>query len=84
MKTSILITSEAKQIMLVPETEAEKIALGMISPDEEIHTIIKQGSFTDISGVFGADVYKCQGGYYRAEEKAEAVMFVITPKKHDT
>lgn len=79
MKTAILITDGVKQIMFTPETDAEKQALKMIQPDEDIHTIIKTGSFSNIHGVFGADVYKCQGGYYRAEEKEESVMFVLTP-----
>ena len=81
MKISILITEGVKQIMFTPETDAEKQALKMISHDEDIHTVIKRGSFSDIPEVFGADVYECQGGYYRAEEKEESVMFVLTPKK---
>lgn len=81
MKTAILITDGVKQIMFTPETEAEKQALKMISPDEEIHTVIKRGSFSDMDEVFGADVYECQGGYYRAQEREESVMFVLTPKK---
>lgn len=81
MKTAILITDGVKQIMFTPETDSEKQALKMISPDEEIHTVIKTGSFSDKPEIFGAKVYECRGGYYRAEEDVDSVMFVLTPKK---
>jgi len=81
MKTAILITDGVKQIMFTPENASERQALKMISPDEDIHTIIKKGSFSPFPKVFGARIYECQGGYYRAEENEESVMFVLTPKK---
>ena len=81
MKTAILITDGVKQIMFTPENESEKQALKMISPDEEIHTVIKTGTFSDMNGVFGANVYECRGGYMRADENEESVMFVLTPKE---
>lgn len=83
MKTSILITEGVKQIMFTPENESEKEALKYISPNDNIHTIIKKGSFSDKEEVFGVDIYHCQGGYYRAQESTESVMFVLTPKKED-
>ena len=81
MKTSILITKDVKQIMFTPESDAEREALKYISPNDEIHTVIKTGVFSDKPEVFGADVYECQGGYYRAQEQKDSVMFVLTPKK---
>lgn len=82
MKTAILITNEVKQIMFTPETKAEKEALAYISPNDNIHTVIKKGTFYDgDEQIFGVDVYECQGGYYRAEKKESSVMFVLTPKK---
>lgn len=81
MRTAILITDGVKQIMFTPETESEKQALLMISPDEDIHTVIKKGSFADNEEVLGFDVYECKGGFYRAEERTESVMFVLTSKK---
>ena len=81
MKTAILITEGEKQIMFTPENDSEKEALKYISPHDEIHTIIKKGTFSDISTVFGANIYKCRGDYYRAEENEESIMFVLTPKE---
>lgn len=85
MKTAILITDGVKQIMFTPENDSEKMALKMISPDEDIHTVIKTGTFSDsdMNGVFGVEVYECQGGYYRAKEEKDSVMFVLTPKNKD-
>ena len=83
MKTSILITDGVKQIMFTPENENEKMALKMISPYDDIHTVVKQGHFSDRDDVFGADIYMCQGGYLRAEDREESVMFVLTPKKKE-
>jgi hypothetical protein len=82
MKTAILIAEGVKQIMLTPENDTEREALQYITSNDEIHTIvIKRGPFDDEEDVFGADVYECEGGYYRAERKQESVMFVLTPKK---
>ena len=67
--------------MFTPENEAEREALRYISPDDEIHTVIKRGTFYGKDGIFGVNIYECQGGYYRAEESEESVMFVLTPKK---
>lgn len=66
--------------MFTPENDSEKMALKMISPDDDIHTVIKTGTFSDIREVFGVDVFECNEEYYRAEENEDSVMFVITPK----
>lgn len=81
MKTAILITQGVKQIMFTPENDAEKEALSYISPNDDIHTVIKRGTFYDDGKIFGANIYECQGGYYRAEQQESSVMFVLTPKK---
>ena len=82
MKTAILLADGVKQIMFTPETDSECKALKLITPDDNIHTVIKTGNFHDKgSEIFGVDVYECRGGYYRAEEKEDSVMFVLTPKK---
>ena len=81
MKTAILITNEVKQIMFTPENRAEEEALAYISPDDNIHTVIKTGSFYDKDKIFGVNIYECQGGYYRAEDNEKSVMFILTPKK---
>lgn len=80
MKTFILLGDGVKQIVFTPETDTEKEALKLITPQDEIHTVIKQGSFYDGDTIFGANIYKCQGGYYRAENDTDSVMFVLTPK----
>ena len=81
MKTAILIADGVKQIMLTPETEAEKEALSYISPSDKIHTVIKRGTFHEDPEIFGVDVYECQGEYYRARNDSGSVMFVLTPKE---
>lgn len=82
MKTAILLADGVKQIMFTPETENEKQALKLITTEDDIHTVIKRGTFaSEHAEVFGADVYECQGGYYRAHESQESVMFVLTPKE---
>lgn len=81
MKTAILITSWGKQVMFTPETENEIEALKMITPDDNIHTVIKRGTYSDRPEVFGANVFECVGGYYRAGEQPDSVMFVLTPKE---
>lgn len=81
MKTAILITNNVKQIMFTPENDAEKEALSYISPNDNIHTVIKRGTFYDKDEIMGVDIYECQGGYYRAEDNEDSVMFVLTPKE---
>ena len=85
MKTAILIADGVKQVMFTPENDHEKEVLALITPNEDVHTVkFKDGSFSDLDNVFGVDIYKCQGGYYRAERKEGSVMFVLTPKKDKT
>lgn len=83
MKTAILLTDGVKQIMFTPENKNEKQALKMISPDDKIRVVVKTGTFgsASLDKVLGVQVYLCQGGYYRAVEQEDSVMFVITPKK---
>jgi hypothetical protein len=82
MKTAILLADGVKQIMFTPETDGERDALRMITPDDDVHVAITTGSFYDGAEkeIFGAAIYKCRGGYYRAEESRDSVMFVLTPK----
>lgn len=86
MKTAILLIGDIKQIMFTPETDSEKNALKLITPDDNISTVIVRGTFAsqhDEPYVFGASVYECQGGYYRAEKQEDSVMFVLTPKNKE-
>ena len=81
MKTAIILADGVKQILFTPENENEKQTLQLITPDDNIHTVIKKGTFSDMDSVFGAEVYECQGGYYLAKEQNESIIFVLTPKK---
>jgi hypothetical protein len=84
MRTAILLADGVKQIMFTPETENEKKALRMITSDDDIHTVIKRGTLYDRDdNIFGVDIYECQGGYLRAQDNPESVMFVLTPKTKD-
>jgi len=81
MKISILITDEAKQIMMTPENEHERAALKMIAPGDKIEAETKWGTFFNAEEkLVGYDVEKCQGGYYRAYASDDSLMFIITPK----
>lgn len=82
MKTSVLITGDAKQIMLTPENESEKKALKYIDKNDKIETLIHSGTWSDDYDVFGLDVYECKGGYYRANKDEDSVMFVLKQKKN--
>jgi len=86
MKISIVITEGAKQIMMTPETKVEKEALKFIAPDDELKVVSKYrigwGSFgDDNSSHIKYQIAKCQGGYYRAFETEDSLMFVIEDKK---
>jgi len=79
MKTAVLITDGIKQIMFTPENDDERQALKFISTEDEIETIIRRGSYSD-DQLLGAEVYECQGGYYRARKSSDSIMFVLKPK----
>jgi len=82
MKTIIILGDGVKQICFTPETENEKKALRMITTEDDIHTVIKRGTLYDRDEeILGVDVYKCQGGYLRARDDTDSVLFVLTPKK---
>jgi len=80
MKTTILFGDGYKQIVMTPETENEKQAIKFVSADDEVHTIVKVGNFTDME-VLGAEIYECQGGYHRMQESKDSIIFVLTPKE---
>ena len=82
MKTAIILVDGAKQIMFTPENRTEEQSLKMISADDDINIVVKQGSFYGHgkNEVFGVVVEKCKGGWYRAWQDDKSVMFVITPK----
>ena len=79
MKLSVILTDGTKQIMMTPENDYEKTVLKMIDTDDQIETVITKGTFTDMQ-CLGAEIYKCKGGYLRAEENNDSLMFVIKKK----
>ena len=84
MKCAIVIADGVKQVMFTPETENEKVALKMINADDEITVEAKSGvfyeGFNEPTKLRGYNVALCQGGYLRAYENADSLMFVLKPK----
>ena len=85
MKISIVITEGAKQIMMTPETKTEKTALKYIAPDDELKVVNKtstfMGNFSNKNEHVNYQVSKCDGGWYRAFETEDSLMFVIKDNK---
>ena len=79
MKVAVLILQDAKQIMLTPENEHEKMALKMIAPTDKIEASSKWGTFDRERETHGYEVYECQGDYFRRRETEESLMLVVTP-----
>jgi hypothetical protein len=81
MKVAIIFSEGTKQINFTAETEDEKQALRLITPNDDIQLAIKEGSFGDKHNQpFTIDVNGCQGGYLRAFSAENSRMFVLTPK----
>lgn len=81
MKISIVFTEGVKQIMMTPENDHEKMALKYILPNDVLKTVSKtrsyMGTFADKYDHVNYQVAKCEGGYYRAFETEDSLMFVI-------
>lgn len=86
MKTAIIIANGLKQIMFTPETDEERQALKMITPNDEISLEVKEGSFFDRSpaSAQGYVVRECRGDYLRAYEDTDSIMLVLRPKKKNS
>jgi len=63
LKTAIIIADGIKQIMFTPENPSEKLALSMITVDDNISIEIKTGTFYSHTPkcAQGYTVQKCQG-----------------------
>lgn len=82
MKVSILISEGVKQIIFTPTSDHEREVLSHIDPEDQIHTVVKKGEFVGSEDhVLGYEIFETRGGYYRAEEHRESLMFVVTPKE---
>lgn len=83
MRISLVITNEAKQVMLTPETKYEEEALSYIGPGDRLETVVKKGSFYDRDKYRHAEleISECRGGYLRAFSSENSLMFVIKNKE---
>lgn len=86
MKTAIIISAGIKQIMFTPENDSEKMALKMITTDDDISIEVKSGTLFDRGytpkSALGYTVQKCRGDYLRAYEDEDSLMLVLK-KKND-
>jgi hypothetical protein len=82
MKISIVIVEGAKQIMLTPETKHEKECLKIINPQDKLEVVSRRGSFTDENKFVHSklQVSMCEGGYLRAFNSEDSLMFLIRDK----
>jgi len=85
MKTAIIMSGDIQQVMLTPENEMEKKALGLISAAEKISVDIKEGTLFDTPppSAYGYTVAKCQGGYLRAYTCPISLMLVLQPEDEE-
>lgn len=81
MKISIVIVEGAKQIMLTPESDHEKQALGIINPEDTLKVVSRWGTFTSEYEHSKLQVEKCEGGYLRAFSEEDSLMFLIEDTK---
>jgi hypothetical protein len=85
MKTAIIFSEGIKQINFTPENDDEKLALKLITTDDNIELAIKEGSFGEHRyKPFSIDVNTCRGGYLRAFDGDNSIMFVLRPKQAKT
>lgn len=84
MKTAVIFSDGVKQIIFTPETDDEKFALNLITADDDIELLVKNGGFGDNGNKpFSAQVSMCQGGYLRLYQDTDSRIFVLTPRKKD-
>lgn len=81
MKTVIIFSGDIKQINFTPETDDEKLALKMITVNDDISLAVKWGAFGESRfEPFGVSVNKCIGGYLRDYDSGESLMLILSPK----
>jgi hypothetical protein len=83
MKCAVIMANGIKQIMLSPENKEEKMALQLITPNDDIKLDLIWGTMFDRVPPSAAKyvVQKSRGDYLRAYEQEEALMLVLTPKE---
>jgi hypothetical protein len=81
MKCAVVIGDGIKQVMFAPENDNERMALKMITPEDDISMETHTGSFyEDYEHPKGYEVSLCQGGYLRAFRKDSCLMLVLKQK----
>jgi len=82
MKTAIILTEGVKQIVFTPENDSEKFALSLITPNDDMELLIKNGSIGDnYLKPFTATVSECQSGFLRVFSDTDSRIIVFKPKK---
>jgi hypothetical protein len=67
MKIALYVEDGRTQIVLTPQTPAEKAVLDNVKPGAELS--VKRGSF-----------YECRGGWVRQSQNDESTMLVLRPE----
>lgn len=83
MKTAIIFSDNTKQIILTPESESEKTAIGMITENDNIEIALKNGSIYSCGNqeeIFTASLKQSRGGYLRVYNDDNSIILVLTPK----
>lgn len=82
MKTSIIFADGLTQINFTPETDNEKMALRLITADQQLEVAVQNGTFMDKhqQKPFTASINKCRGGYLRTFTDQESKMIVLKPR----
>jgi hypothetical protein len=81
MKTAIIFADGIKQIILTPENDDERMALKLITVNDDISLGVVTGSFGDESlRPFSSNILECRGGYLRPFGEQNSIMLVLKPK----
>lgn len=82
MKTAIIIADGIKQVMLTPENDSEKMALKMVTENDDITVEFKTGTLYDNApkAALGYTVQKCKADYLRAYQSEDSLMIVLKAK----
>lgn len=83
MKISILIHEGIKQVIMTPETDHEKNALGFIAPTDTLEVVNRWGSLGDKIIHANLAVGECRGEWLRLFPHEMSLMFVIREKKKE-
>lgn len=82
MRTAIIFSGGVKQIVFTAETDEEKMALNLMSCDDDIEMLSVNGSFGDSGNKpFTATVSPCRAGYLRVFSDENSRILVFKPKK---